>query len=167
LQEKWHPVFRPKMRQRKTTSDAGAVFVFAETKPALAKAGLPRTGPRLEIAELKMPEGKAKIDGQWGDAMAKAKNRFEQVDEVQPDAITLALAKKDGDTEAGVVIFPASASAGRLVQDSISGELSPQDAFRSVIKLANEMKVAVVVMDPHGIWKPEWGDLYRDTEAGG
>ena len=98
--------------------------------------------------------------------MAKVKNRFEQVDEVQADAITLSLAK-NGDKEAGVVIFPASASAGRLVQDSISGELSPQDSYRSAIKLANEMKVAVVVMDPHGVWKPEWGDLYRDAEAGG
>ena len=66
----------------------------------------------------------------------------------------------------GVVVFPASASAGRLVQDSISGQLVPQDSFRSAIKLANEMKVAVVVMDPQGVWKPEWGDLYRDTEAG-
>ena len=95
--------------------------------------------------------------------MAKAKNRFEQVDEIQADAITLALAK-DGDKAAGVVIFPASASNGRLVQDSISGQLSLQDSFRSAIKLANEMKVAIVVMDPEGIWDPTWGDLYRDTE---
>ena len=97
--------------------------------------------------------------------MAKIKNRFEQVDEIQSDAITLSLGK-DGDKEYGVVVFPVSASAGRLVQDSISGQLAPQDSFRSAIKLANEMKVAVVVMDPQGVWKPEWGDLYRDTEGG-
>jgi hypothetical protein len=96
--------------------------------------------------------------------MAKAKNRFEQVDEIQADAVTLSLVK-DGDKAAGVVIFPASASNGRLVQDSVSGELSPQDSFRSAVKLANEMKVAIVVMDPQGIWDPQWGDLYRDVEA--
>jgi hypothetical protein len=96
--------------------------------------------------------------------MAKAKNRFEQVDEIQADAVTLSLVK-DGDKAAGVVIFPASASNGRLVQDSVSGELSPQDSFRSAVKLANEMKVAIVVMDPQGIWDPQWGDLYRDAEA--
>jgi len=97
--------------------------------------------------------------------MAKVKNRFEQVDEIQSDAITLSLGK-DGDKEYGVVVFPASASAGRLVQDSISGQLAAQDSFRSAVKLANEMKVAVVVMDPQGVWKQEWGDLYRDTDAG-
>ena len=96
--------------------------------------------------------------------MAKAKNRFEQVDEIQADAVTLSLVK-DGDKAAGVVIFPASASNGRLVQDSVSGQLSPQDSFRSAVKLANEMKVAIVVMDPQGIWDPQWGDLYRDAEA--
>jgi hypothetical protein len=96
--------------------------------------------------------------------MAKARNRFEQVDAIQADAITLSLVK-EGEKAAGVVIFPASASNGRLVQDSISPQLPPQDSFRSAIKLANEMKVAVVVMDPQGIWDPQWGDLYRDTDA--
>ena len=93
-----------------------------------------------------------------------AKNRFEQVDEVQPDAITLSLTK-EGDREAGVVIFPASASNGRLLEDRISDPLPPADSFRSAIKLANEMKVAIVIMDPQGLWKPEWGALYRDDQA--
>ena len=39
-------------------------------------------------------------------------NRFEQVDEIQPDAITLSLGRS-GDGEVGSVIFPASASGGR------------------------------------------------------
>jgi hypothetical protein len=90
-----------------------------------------------------------------------AKNRFEQVSEVQPDAITLSLTK-EGDRETGVVIFPASASNGRLTEDRTSPPLPPTDSFRSAIKLANEMKVAIVVLDPQGIWKPEWGDLWRD-----
>jgi hypothetical protein len=113
-----------------------------------------------------MSGGKHRIAVQQVDGMPKSKNRFEQVDKVQPDAITLSLAK-DGDREAGTVIFPASASAGRLAQDSISAALPPMESFRSAVKLANEMKVAIVVMDPNGVWKPEWGDLFRDTEAGG
>jgi hypothetical protein len=91
-----------------------------------------------------------------------AKNRFEQVDEVQPDAITLSLAK-DGDREGGRVIFPTSASGGRLAQDHVSNQLSAVDSFRSAVKLANQMKVAIVVMDPDGVWKSEWGELYRDA----
>lgn len=93
------------------------------------------------------------------------KNRFEQVDEVQPDAITLSLAK-EGDREEGMVIFPASASGGRLPEDRISAQLPALDSFRSAVRLANEMKVAIVVIDPHGVWKPEWGDLYREVEGG-
>jgi hypothetical protein len=89
-----------------------------------------------------------------------AANRFEQVDEVQPDAITLSLGKS-GDGEIGSVIFPASASGGRLSEDRISGELPAMDSFRSAVRLANEMKVAVVVIDPQGVWKKEWGELYK------
>jgi hypothetical protein len=63
------------------------------------------------------------------------KNRFEQVDEVQPDAITLSLTK-DEDRETGVVIFPASASGGRLPENRISPPLPAMDSFRSAIKLA-------------------------------
>ena len=92
-----------------------------------------------------------------------ARNRFEQVDEIQPDAITLTFSK-DGDQATGVVIFPASASAGRFTEDRISDPLPPVDCFRSAVKLANEMKVAVVVMDPLAVWDKEWGDLYRATD---
>jgi hypothetical protein len=92
-----------------------------------------------------------------------AANRFEQVDEIQPDAITLSLAKS-GEGEVGSVIFPASASAGRLSEDKISGELAAVDSFRSAIRLANDMKVAVVVIDPQGVWKKEWGELYKPID---
>ena len=89
-----------------------------------------------------------------------ARNRFEQVDEIQPDAITLAL-KKDGDKDVGSVVFPASASGGQLTEDRISPNLPLVESFRSAVRLANEMKVALVIMDPEGLWKAEWGDLYR------
>jgi hypothetical protein len=94
------------------------------------------------------------------------RNRFEQVDEVQPDAITLSLTK-DGDREAGTVIFPVSASGGRVAEDHVSGRMSAVDSFRSAVRLANEMKVAVVVIDPNGVWQPEWGDLFRYEEEEG
>jgi len=90
-----------------------------------------------------------------------ARNKFEQVDEIQPDAITLSLTK-NGDREAGVVIFPATASDGRIAEDRVSGKMTAIDSFRSAIKLANEMKVAIVVMDPDGVWRSEWGDLHRE-----
>jgi hypothetical protein len=89
-----------------------------------------------------------------------AANRFEQVDEIQPDAITLSLGRS-GEGEVGSVIFPASASGGRLSEDKISGELAAVDSFRSAIRLGNDMKVAVVVIDPQGVWKKEWGELYK------
>ena len=53
------------------------------------------------------------------------------------------------------MIFPASASGGRFSEDKISDELPAVDSFRSAIKLANEMKVAIVVMDPNNVWKED------------
>jgi len=91
-------------------------------------------------------------------------NRFERVEDVQPDAITLVLSKS-GDQEVGKVIFPATASNGRLSEDKISNELSAIDAFRAAIKLANDMKVAIVVMDTSDVWKKEWGELYFPVEG--
>ncbi|MBR0694745.1 hypothetical protein [Bradyrhizobium lablabi] len=88
------------------------------------------------------------------------KNRFEQVSEVQPDAITLVL-KRDNDGAAGSIVFPATASGGRLSTDQISSNLPAQDAYRGAIRLANDMKVAIVVCDPDGVWKSEWGELYQ------
>ena len=93
-----------------------------------------------------------------------AKNRFEQVDEVQPDAITLSLSRED-DKEGGKLIFPASATKGQMESDQVSGLLPPKEAFRSAIRLANQMKVAIVVMDPEGLWQAEWGELYRVGDA--
>lgn len=92
-----------------------------------------------------------------------AKNRFEQVSEVQPDAITLVL-KRESDGETGSVVFPATASGGRLSNDQITSPLPAQDAYRGAIRLANQWKVALVVCDPDGAWKPDWGDLYQPID---
>src|SRR5262245_13631104 len=88
------------------------------------------------------------------------KNRFEQVSEVQPDAITLVL-KRDNDGASGSIVFPATASGGRRCTDQISSNLPAQDAYRGAIRLANDMKVAIVVCDPDGVWKSEWGELFQ------
>ena len=91
-------------------------------------------------------------------------NRFERVDEAQPDAITLSLTRS-ASGEVGSVIFPASASGGRISEDKVSGELPAVDSFRGAVKLANEMKVPIVVMDPDGVWKKEWGELYTPVDG--
>ncbi len=92
-----------------------------------------------------------------------ARNRFEQVNEVQSDAITLVL-KRDHDGASGSIVLPAAASGGRLTTDQTSAQLPAQDAFRGAIRLANDLKLAVVVCDPEGVWKSEWGDLYQPIE---
>lgn len=95
-----------------------------------------------------------------------AANRFEQVDERQEDAMTLILANKAGVAH-GTVIFPAALSGGQLSQDMISPELPAQEAFRSAVKLANERKVALVVVDHETLWQEAWGELYRYEDEDG
>ena len=92
-----------------------------------------------------------------------ARNRFEQVNEVQPDAITLVLTR-DNDGASGSIVLPAAASGGRLASDQTSAQLPALDAFRGAIRLANDLKLAIVVCDPEGVWKPEWGDLYHPID---
>jgi hypothetical protein len=90
-----------------------------------------------------------------------ASNRFEQVDEAQPDAITLTLLQRDG-AAAALVACPAELTGGQLVNDFISDEMAPVDAFRTAIRLANEIKAPIVVVDPDALWQAEWGSLYRE-----
>jgi hypothetical protein len=89
-----------------------------------------------------------------------ARNRFEQVDKRQEDAITLSLWKQ-GDDTLGSVIVPSGVTSGRLANDSDSGGLAAKDAFRAAVRIANEIKAPMVVLDPEGLWQSEWGDLYR------
>jgi hypothetical protein len=90
-------------------------------------------------------------------------NSFEQVDERQEDAITLGLAK-EGPEVKGTVYCPAAIAGGRLAEDQVSAAMPAVDAYRSAIKLANEIKAPVVVLDPEGLWQPEWGQLFRVEE---
>lgn len=89
-------------------------------------------------------------------------NRFEQVDEPQPDAITLSLAQRDGKTLARISC-PAELAGGQLANDFISDEMDSVEAFRVAVKLANEIKAPIVVEDAEGLWQQEWGVLYREN----
>ena len=94
-----------------------------------------------------------------------ARNRFEQVDELQSDAINLTLIQKS-DGQVGIIHCPKTASPA-LPADLTSQEMPIRDAVSGAIQLANAKKIAVVVIDRDGIWKPEWGDLWRYEEDGG
>ena len=59
---------------------------------------------------------------------------------------------------------PADVTGGKLKESVVSDELGSVEAFRSAIKLANEIKAAVVVVDPDGAWQAEWGDLVRHPD---
>jgi hypothetical protein len=86
-------------------------------------------------------------------------NRFERVDEIAQDAITLALSRDQGGP-AGAVICPQSALPGRLAHDFRSDKMGAEQALAQAIKLANDVKLAIVVMDPDNIWRDAWGELY-------
>jgi hypothetical protein len=91
-------------------------------------------------------------------------NRFEQVDEVQPDAIAVVLEQRV-DGQWAKVFCPKTAVPGAPA-DRVSESVPPKDALSGAVKLANQLKLAIVVVDPDSVWKKEWGDLYRwDGEA--
>ncbi|MBN9061422.1 MAG: hypothetical protein BGP06_21310 [Rhizobiales bacterium 65-9] len=95
-----------------------------------------------------------------------ARNQFEQVDAPVDDAMTLVLAKSaTGDV--AEIVCPAAAAAGRLPKDYASGPLAVKDALRGAIKLANDLKVPLVVADPDGLWLKEWGELHRVADEEG
>jgi len=86
-------------------------------------------------------------------------NRFEQVDEIVPDAIAVILEQRS-DGQWARIYCPASAGEG-VKQNRMSARAAPKDALSSAVKFANEMKLPIVIVDPDGVWKKEWGELYR------
>ena len=92
-----------------------------------------------------------------------ARNRFEQVDEPQSDAINLTLIQRS-DGPVGVVHCPKTAAPDRLPADLTTPEIPVQDAVVGAISLANAKKIPIVVIDRDSIWRSEWGDLWRYQE---
>jgi hypothetical protein len=86
-------------------------------------------------------------------------NRFEQVDEVVSDAITVVLAQRP-DGRWAKVFCPRTAHESLNV-DRVSEAIPPKDALSGAVRLANQLKLAIVIVDPDSVWKSEWGDLYR------
>jgi hypothetical protein len=91
------------------------------------------------------------------------RNRFEQVDELQPDAINLTLMQKS-DGQMGIIHCPKTAAPDRLPADLTSQEIPARDAVIGAIELANTRKLPIVVIDRDNIWNGEWGDLWRYEE---
>jgi hypothetical protein len=94
-----------------------------------------------------------------------ARNRFEQVDEVQPDAINLTLSQHDNQ-QFGVIHVPKSAAPTQLPTSVTSQEMPMPAALTGAITLANKRKLAIVIIDPERIWNSEWGDLWRYEDPG-
>jgi 3'-phosphoadenosine 5'-phosphosulfate (PAPS) 3'-phosphatase len=94
-----------------------------------------------------------------------AKNRFEQVDELQSDAINLTLIQKS-DGQVGIIHCPKTAAPGQLPADLTSQEIPARDAVVGAIQLANSKKIPIVVIDRDNIWKTEWGELWRYQAEG-
>ena len=69
-----------------------------------------------------------------------ARNRFEQVDEPQPDAINLTVMQKS-DGQVGVIHCPKTAAPTLLPADVTSEEIPVRDAVAGAIKLANAKKI--------------------------
>lgn len=89
-------------------------------------------------------------------------DRFEQVEQPVADAITVILEQRV-DGRWAKIACPRSAHPS-LVDDEISESMPPADALANAVKLANALQIAIVVVDPDGIWKKEWGELYVDQD---
>ena len=59
------------------------------------------------------------------------------------------------------VVCPKSAHES-LTADRVTEPMPPKDSLSGAVRLANQLKIAIVVQDPDGVWKKEWGELYRD-----
>jgi hypothetical protein len=90
-------------------------------------------------------------------------NRFEQVDEAVDDAINVILEQRADGQWAKVACSRRAHPS--LAEDKVSGDLPPSDALAGAVKLANELKLAIVVVDRDGVWKKQWGELYRAADA--
>ena len=97
-------------------------------------------------------------------------HRYEQVDLPSNKAVTLTLGTNGGRDRGGVT-GPTKLTLGQqtVVCTPQPGSLTPTKAFAMAEKLADQLGLPIVVVDPNGIWNPVWGELYRSIgpHAGG
>jgi hypothetical protein len=74
--------------------------------------------------------------------------------------VTIVLSQRP-DGQWATVVCPKSAHKS-LIADRVTEPMPPKDVLSGAVRLANQLKIAIVVQDPDGVWKPEWGELYRD-----
>jgi hypothetical protein len=91
-------------------------------------------------------------------------HRYEQVDQPSNKAVTLTFGTNGG-RDRGEVTGPTKIILGRQVdvRTSQPGSLTPTKAFAMAEEMADQLGLPLVVVDPDGIWKPIWGELYRST----
>jgi AMMECR1 domain-containing protein len=91
--------------------------------------------------------------------MAAPGNRFQRVEQVHPDAVSVEL-WSDKEGIRGSVACPDGGRSGGLVH-FVSPEtgMSAEEALATACHLANVDAREVVIMDPSGLWQPEWGTL--------
>ena len=129
--------------------------------PALSREILKRSLAREEIRAGQSLLGGRRIRLRSELSGAKRMtNQFEQVDEVVGDAVTIVLSQ-GADGQRATVVCPKKRHKS-LTADRVTEPMAPNDALSGAVRLANQLKIAIVVHDPDGVWKKEWGELYRD-----
>jgi hypothetical protein len=93
--------------------------------------------------------------------MATSSNRFDQVDAPRSDAVTVTLWDEGGESR-GEAVGPMDAeSGGTPLKVGQDGSLSAFQALVVGCQMANELRRKVVIVDPGGLWRTDWGQLQR------
>ena len=98
--------------------------------------------------------------------MATPANRFEQVEQPRSDAVSVTLWRREGQA-CGRVLGPHEDDPDRppLVVAGTDDPLTAHEALAVACVLANESHRTVVVIDPDGVWRAEWGRLVRTWQS--
>ena len=92
-------------------------------------------------------------------------NRFERVDEIKGNSVTVNLWENGGRVCADVT----GPMIGEDIQTEVAGQdgsLSVPQALNIAIDLARRTKTTVVVIDEAGLWSSKWGELYQPVVDG-
>lgn len=90
--------------------------------------------------------------------MAAPANSFRRVDGPDRSAITVIIRQAEGQVT-GEVLGPGSAGDASALRMGEGGSLTAHQALSVACHLANGSGDEVVVVDPGGHWKGEWGRL--------